>query len=74
MSTEAKVEQTEAEKELTRIQVKFLKRRAAMASDYRELIKHTGGLVSQSMVFAYAKGLDDAFKLLTKEENNEKSV
>jgi hypothetical protein len=68
------IKQTDAEKELLRLQVKFLKNRASMASDYKNTIKHTGGLLSQSMTFAYAKGLNDAFKLLTKEEKNEKPV
>ncbi len=83
MSTETKaevVEPTDAEKELLRLQVKFLKSRASMASDYKNTIRQTqktGDLLTQSMVFAYSRGLNDAFKLLTKDntkEKNEKSV
>lgn len=55
-----------AEKE--RIQVLLLKNQADMVAEYGLLIKHTGGLVAGSMKFAYAKGLNDAFKLLSKGE------
>ncbi len=45
-----------------------------MTAEYKTLIKHTGGLVSSSMGYAYSKGLNDALKLLLKEGNNEESV
>lgn len=45
-----------------------------MSADYRNTIRHTGGLVTSSMVYAYSKGLNDAIKLLLKENNDEKSV
>lgn len=38
-----------------------------MVSEYKILIKHAGGMLSSSMSYAYAKGLSDALKLLTKE-------
>jgi hypothetical protein len=38
-----------------------------MVSDYRNTIKHSGGLLTQSMTFAYSKGVNDIIKLITKE-------
>ena len=40
----------------------------SMAADYKILIKHTGGMLSSSMAFAYSKGLNDALKLIMKEK------
>ncbi len=62
--------------EAARLMTVLLSKRAQMAADYKNTIKHTGGLLTNSMVYAYARGLDDAFKLLNtkKEENNEESV
>lgn len=59
-----------AEKE--RLMTKLLKNTAGKAADYKNTIKHNGGLLTQSMVFAYQKGLNDAFKLLNKEDDNAK--
>lgn len=56
------------EKERLRLATKILSKSAGMASDYKNTIKHTGGLLTQSMTFAYAKGLQDAFKLLSEKE------
>jgi hypothetical protein len=49
---------------------------APSASDYKGTIKHTGGLLTQSMTAAFTKGYQTAFKVITKmdKENNEKSV
>lgn len=43
-----------------------------MTNDYGKLIRHTGSLVSASMVFAYSKAWNDAIKLILKE--NQKDV
>lgn len=43
-----------------------------MTNDYGTLIRHTGSLVSASMVFAYSKAFNDCIKLLLKE--NKKNV
>ena len=77
-----KKELTEAEKiaeavtkERERILVLLLSNRAQQASDYKNTIRHTGGLLTQSMTFAFSKGLEAAFKLIVnKKENNEKAV
>lgn len=61
-----------AEKE--RIMVLLMKNSARMAADYRATIKHTGGLLTQSMTFAYSRALNDTFKLISKETKDEKSV
>ncbi len=47
-----------------------------LVEKYRALLKgHTSSLVTQSMIFAYQKGLNDAIKLLQKEEvANEKNA
>lgn len=44
-----------------------------MTADYKNTIKHTGGLLTSSMTYAYSRALADAVKLLTK-DNNEKPV
>lgn len=43
-----------------------------MTNDYGKLIRHTGSLVSASMVFAYSKAFNDCIKLILKE--NQKDV
>lgn len=45
----------------------LLKQRDSMTSDYKNTIKHTGGLLTASMTYAYSKGIDDAMKLIQKE-------
>lgn len=53
----------------------LLKNRDSMTADYRNTIKHTGGLLTSSMAYAYSKGINDAMKLIQKEIiKNEKSV
>ncbi len=42
-----------------------------LAAEYKSLIKHTGGLLTNSMVYAYSKGLQDAIKTILKENNKE---
>ena len=59
--------------ERQRLILKLVKNQAPMAADYRNLIKKNGSLLTQSMVYAYSKGLNDALKLITK-ESDEKSV
>ncbi len=39
-----------------------------MTMDYKNTIKHTGGLLTTSMGYAYSKGIQDIIKLLSKEE------
>lgn len=47
-----------------------------MSAEYRQLIKHTGGLLSESMTVAYSRALNDTIKFLTNLEatNDEKPV
>ena len=59
------------EEERVRIAEKLFKALPGMTSDYKMLIKHTGGMLSASMAFAYSKGLNDALKLILKGDNNE---
>lgn len=40
-----------------------------MTQQYKALIQHTGGLVTSSMVYAYSKGIQDAIKLILKEND-----
>lgn len=67
ISTE-QTEKTPETKEKERILTLILKSSNPMVSDYKNTIKHVGGLLTNSMVFAYAKGIQDTLKLLTKEE------
>lgn len=53
--------------EQTRLAELIFKKAPFMTAEYRILQKHTGGLVSQSMAYAYNKGLQDAIKLILKE-------
>lgn len=57
-----------AEKE--RILMLLLSNSARMTSEYRMLIKKTGGLLTTSMVYAYSKALNDVIKLLTQNEES----
>lgn len=43
-----------------------------MTNDYGKLIRHTGSLVSASMVFAYSKAFNDCIKLILKENQDVK--
>jgi len=45
-----------------------------MVSDYKNLIKHTGSLVTASMVVAYQRALSDAIKLILKNNKENKDV
>lgn len=45
-----------------------------MISDYKQLVKHTGGLLTASMTVAYQKGLSDAFRFLMNFNNEVKNV
>lgn len=45
-----------------------------MVSDYKNLIKHTGSLVTASMVVAYQRALNDAIKLILKNNKENKDV
>lgn len=45
-----------------------------LTSSYRQLIKNSGGLLTESMVFAYNRGINDIIKIITKELTNEKYV
>ncbi len=47
---------------------KLFKRMPKMTSDYEQLVRYTGSYLSKSMVVAYNKGLNDALKLIMKEE------
>lgn len=54
-------------KEKERIMILLMANSARMAAEYKTVIKHTDGLLTQSMVYAYSKGLNDALKLITKD-------
>ncbi len=59
--------------ERVRVSTLLLKEQQGMVEEYRALIKHTGGILTNSMVYAYSKGLNDVFKLIQR-KLNEKSV
>lgn len=61
-------EKTPETKEKERILSLIYKNLNPMTTDYKNTIKHTGGLLTSSMTFAYARGIKDVLKLLTKEE------
>lgn len=56
--------------ELELAAVALFKRIPFMVSDYRALIRHSGGLMTKSMGIAYQRGLNDALKQLIKEIKN----
>lgn len=55
-------------KEKTRIMTVLLKEMPWAVERYKALIKPTGGLLTKSMGVAYAKGMQDALKILGKEK------
>lgn len=57
--------------ERVRLSEKLYKRVPFLSNDYKNLIKHTGGLLTSSMTYAYTKGLQDAVTFILKENNNE---
>jgi hypothetical protein len=61
--TEEQIRTSEKE----RLLVLLLKNSREMVSEYKVLVKHTGGLLAQSMAYAYSKGINDATKLIAKE-------
>lgn len=61
-----KEETTPEQKEQIRLVTELLKNRDSMVAEYRALIKHSGGLLTNSMVFAYSKGINDTIKLASK--------
>lgn len=54
------------EEERIRIITVLLENRETMIAEYQHLIKHSGGLVTRSMGVAYARAINDVFKLITK--------
>ena len=58
--------------ERTRLAALLFEKSVEMTNDYKTLIKHTGGLLSASMTFAYSKAWNDAIKLILKENSKEK--
>lgn len=58
--------QNEIRDERTRVLTQVLRRQNHMVAEYRLLIKSTGGLLTNSMVYAYSKGINDTFKLIAK--------
>lgn len=62
------------EAERVRILTLLVKNIADKAAQYKAHIRHTGGLLTQSMVFAYSKGFQESIKLITKESTDEKFV
>jgi hypothetical protein len=70
-----KKEETPQNKEHIRIMTLLISNRAKMAADYRNTIKKNGSLLTNSMSYAYSKGLEDAFKLIANnKEENEKPI
>lgn len=64
---EAPEEQDPLVAERTRIATLLFQKSVDMTNDYGKMIRHTGSLVSASMVFAYSKAWNDAIKLILKE-------
>lgn len=54
------------QRENVKLLTQLLKRQQSAASDYRQLMKHTGGLIATSMTMAYSKGMNDTFKFVAK--------
>jgi hypothetical protein len=52
---------------MLRIVANLYKEIPILVAEYKIQVKHTGGLLSTSMSFAYAKGLSDAIKQIQKE-------
>ena len=67
--TEKTTVEDAAKKEKERIMVLILKNSQDMTIKYRNLIKSKGGLLTESMTYAYSKGINDILKLITKENN-----
>lgn len=55
----------------TALYTAIMKKSFHMVTEYRTLIKHTGSLMTASMGFAYAKGINDTLKLIAKENIDE---
>lgn len=55
--------------ERTRLAELLFNKAPFMTAEYKILINHTGSLLSASMTYAYSKGLQDALKLILKENN-----
>lgn len=60
--------------ETTRLAILLYNESQHMTAEYKASIRHTGGLLTQSMAYAYSKGIRDIIKKLTKENQDEKSV
>lgn len=69
VQTKAPEEKDLVKAEKERLLILLMSNSARMAAEYKQLVKPTGGLLTNSMVYAYSKGLNDALKLLTKDEN-----
>lgn len=68
VKTTETVDKDLAKAEKERILTLIFKNAMPLTQDYKNLIKHTGGLLQTSMSYAYSKGIQDVIKLLTKEE------
>lgn len=69
---EKPVDPVEAER--VRIASSLFNAMPKLSADYKNLIKHTGGLLTQSMTYAYTRALQDALKLILKGETHEKPI
>lgn len=58
--------------ERNRLAGELFRKTPYLAAEFKLTIQHTGGLVQRSMVHDYTKGLNDAVKLILKENRNEK--
>lgn len=65
---------TTNKKEVLRLVEVLFNKKDKLTADYKNTIRQNGSLLTASMVYAYAKGLNDAIKILTKEIKDEKSV
>lgn len=57
--------------EKNRLLQALVKETPKLVHTYKTVNKHTGGLLTASMAFAYERGLLDAIKTLTKENKGE---
>lgn len=67
----APAEQNPVEAERNRLAGLLFHKSVEMTNDYKTLLRHTGGLLTASMVFAYSKAWNDAIKLILQENNKD---
>lgn len=60
--------------DLPALLLKLSKESLEMTRAYKNQIRHTGGLLTESMAFAYRRGIIDIMTLIAKEIKNEEPV